>query len=402
MEHAQGYPEWQEKARGGLKVWVLEKIQRWVNGLLEGELTEHLGRARYERSEQPGENSRNGHRPRRLNLWGLGPVPLAVPRDRAGTFQSQVLPARRGQDEALEALVAECFLAGLSTRDLARITEKHLGKRYDSKQVSRLVERASQELEVWQRRSLADRAYKMLFVDGTNIQVRIKGRVERLAFCVVLGLSETAQVLEVLGVMMGDREQVALWEQLFQDLADRGLAMEAVELGIMDGLPGLETAFTRAFPRAQTQRCQKHAAGNALRRVAKADRETFHRELNQIFYGPSEAEARKAFHTLKAQWGRTYPGAVSVIERDLDALVRFFQFDATYWASIRTTNPIERLNKEIKRRTNAMEVTGGESSTYRVITYVAMTMEYQWRFHPVTQWAHVYQSYSRLYTQNAA
>lgn len=402
MEQAQGYPELPEKARGGLKVWVLEKLQCWINGLLEAELTEHLGRARYERRDRPGANTRNGHRSRLLNLLGLGPVPLAVPRDRAGTYQSQWLPERRGQDEALEALVAECFLAGLSTRDLARITEKHLGKRYDSKQVSRMVARASQEVDAWQSRSLADRSYKMLFVDGTNIQVRIKGRVERLAFCVVLGLSETAQVLEVLGVMMGDREQVALWEQLFEEVADRGLAMEAVELGIMDGLPGLETAFTRAFPRAQTQRCQKHAAGNALRRVAKADRETFHRELNQIFYGPTEAEARKAFHTLKAQWGRTYPGAVSVIERDLDALVRFFQFDATYWATIRTTNPIERLNKEIKRRTNAMEVTGGETSTYRVITYVAMTMEYQWSFHPVTQWAHTYQTLSRIYTQNAA
>ena len=395
------YVELKENARGRLKVWLLEKIQQWVNRLLEAELTEHLGRKRYERTEAAG-NYRNGYRPRTLNCLGLGRLTLTVPRDRAGSYQSQVLPERRGQDDELEAFISECFLAGLSTRDLSRITEKHLGKRYDSKQVSRIVERASTEVDAWQNRSLAGRAYTLLFVDGTHVHVRINQRVETLAFCVVLAISEQAHVIEVLGVMMGDREQSELWAQLFQDLARRGLDMNAVELGVMDGLPGLEACFKQHFRRAQTQRCQKHASANAVRRVQKADRESFHQDLNKVFYGATEAEARKAFHALKDQWGRTYPGAVGVLERDLDALLTFFQFDATYWATIRTTNPIERLNKEVKRRTKAMEVTGGEASTYRLITYVAMTMEYQWSFHPVTQWAHNYQTLSRIYTQNAA
>lgn len=91
-----------------------------------------------------------------------------------------------------------------------------------------------------------------------------------------------------------------------------------------------------------------------------------------------------------------------MIERDLDSLLRFLQFHPTYWTTLRTTNPIERLNKEFKRRTRAMEVTGGEESTYRILTYVAMTMEYQWSFHPVTQWAHVYMRLSEIYTQKAA
>jgi putative transposase len=164
---------------------------------------------------------------------------------------------------------------------------------------------------------------------------------------------------------------------------------------IMDGLPGLESAFRRFFPRAQTQRCQKHAKANACRRVRKKEREVFSKALHEIFYAPTESAARAAFFTVKQQWGRLFPSAVQVIERDLDSLLTFFQFDPTYWTVLRTTNPIERLNKEFKRRTKAMEVTGGEISTYRCLVYVSQTMEYRWSFHPLSQW-------STVYTLNAA
>jgi Transposase, Mutator family len=100
--------------------------------------------------------------------------------------------------------------------------------------------------------------------------------------------------------------------------------------------------------------------------------------------------ARRPFSKVKEQWGRPFPSAVQVTERDLDSLLTFFQFDATYWTVLRTTNPIERLNKEFKRRTRVMEVTGGEISTYRCLVYVSQTMEYRWSFHPLSQWSTVY------------
>ena len=178
-------------------------------------------------------------------------------------------------------------------------------------------------------------------------------------------------------------------------LLERGLNAEAVEWGIMDGLPGLEDLFKGFSRRAQTQRCQKHAKARACQRVRKAEREEFSKDVNRIFYAPNESAARSSFHELKAKWGRLFPSAVGILEKDLDSLLTFFQFDATYWTMLRTTNPIERLNKEFKRRTKAMEVTGGEMSTYRCLAYVAQTMEYRWSFHPLSQWASVY-------TQNAA
>jgi putative transposase len=370
-------------------------VQSWVNSLLEAERDEFLGRGRYQPLDAKHHNYRNGYRPRKLNLFGLGELELRVPRDRKGEFESELLPERKGQDPELEAFLAEVFLAGCSTRDLERISAKYLGQKYDSKQISRIVARATTELEVWRQRRLDGQRYKFLYVDGAHFRVRINGHVSAQSFCGVLGVSEEAECFEVLALEMGDRERSDLWEGIFLNLAERGLPREAVELGIMDGLPGLEAVFRRFFPRAQTQRCQKHAKANACRRVRKAEREEFSKDVNKIFYASQEAAARTAFFALRDRWGRLFPSAVGVIEKDLDSLLTFFQFDATYWTVLRTTNPIERLNKEFKRRTRAMEVTGGEISTYRCLVYVAQTMEYRWSFHPLSQW-------SNVYTQNAA
>jgi putative transposase len=384
-----------KKEKKSLKQYLLAKMQQWINSLLEGERDEFLGRARYEGLDPEHNNYRNGYRPRRLNFFGLGSLELKVPRDREGEFESAWLPERKAQDPETEAFLAEAFLAGLSTRDLARISAKHLGQKYDSKQVSRIVSRATTELETWRGRSLSGTRYKFLYLDGANFRVRINGQVGRQSFCAVLGVSEEGQCFEVLALEMGDRERVDLWDSVFRSLSDRGLDLQAVELGIMDGLPGLEALFKRFFPRAQTQRCQKHAKANACRRVRAKERGAFSKDLNRVLYASSESAARAAFFTLKEQWGQLFPTAVQIIERDLDALLTFFQFDPTYWTSLRTTNPIERLNKEFKRRTKAMEVTGGEISTYRCLAYVAQTMEYRWSFHPLSQW-------SAIYTQNAA
>ena len=376
--------------KGCLKRFLLEKMQSWINSLLEAERDEFLGRGRQVALDEQHDNYRNGYRPRWINFFGLGKMEFKVPRDRKGEFESAWLPERKGQDPELEALLAESFLAGLSTRDLARISEKYLGQRYDSKQVSRIVSRATTELETWRQRPLVGQRYKFLFFDGANFRVRINGHVSKQTFCAVLGVTEENQRFEVLALEMGDRERKDLWESVFVSLIQRGLDSDSVELGIMDGLPGLEGVFKRFFKRAQAQRCQKHAKANACQRVRKKEREAFSKDLNKVFYAASESAARVAFFSLKESWGRLFPTAVQIIERDLDAMLTFFQFDATYWTVLRTTNPIERLNKEFKRRTKAMEVTGGETSTYRCLCYVAQTMEYRWSFHPLSQWSAVY------------
>lgn len=136
-------------------------------------------------------------------FFGLGRIELRVPRDRKGEFRSAWLPDRKGQDPEWEGFFAETFLAGCSTRDLARITERHLGQKYDSKQVSRIVARASPDWETGRLRRLEGRKYKFLSIDGANFAVRINGRVSRQSFCAVLGVSEEGPCFEVLALERG-------------------------------------------------------------------------------------------------------------------------------------------------------------------------------------------------------
>ena len=182
----------------------------------------------------------------------------------------------------------------------------------------------------------------------------------RQSFGAILGVSEEAECFQVLALERGDREHADWWESVIRSLGERGLNREAVELGRMDGRAA---TFCRFFPRAQTQRGQKHAKANAWGRVRKAERERFSKDLNKLVYAPHQAAARSAFLALKDRWGRRFPTAVEVIGKDLDSLLTFFPFDATCGTVLPTTHPIERLNKEFKRRTRATEVTAGEIST---------------------------------------
>ena len=378
------------REEGARLLFSLEDFaRRWFREGLEGLLKSELTLLLEKEQEAGEENSRNGFRQRTLVLAGLGPVKFFIPRDRRSRYQSQFLPFRKRRTQGLDALAAEMFLAGLSTRDVSRVLERHFGEKMDSKEVSRVVEGTSSELDAWRERRLTEK-YRFLYLDGANFKVRRNKQVEKIPFLAVIGVRAGDDKMEVLAIEVGDKEKKALWEELFRGLLRRGLDEKAVELGIMDGLPGLEEAFRAAFPNARTQRCQVHAARNAIKRVAKKDREAFKKDLHLVFYAKGEAKARKAFVQLKSKWGRPFPSAVQTIEKDLDSLLRFYQWEEKYWPSLRTTNPIERLNKEFKRRTKAMEVTGGENTTYRLLAYVALTMNMGWKKYSLSTPKHFY------------
>lgn len=370
------------KKRGfSLLEWARETMRQTVEGLLKAELSVLLER---EPGKEGEVNWRNGYRRRTLSLAGLGPVAIRVPRDRQGRYRSEILPFRKRRTQEVEELASEMFLAGLSTRDVGRVLERHFGDRFDSKEISRMVAATGSELDAWRERDLGGTVYRFVFCDGANFKVRRGKVVERIPFLCVVGARADNERMEVLAIEVGDRERKQLWAELFQSLARRGLQMEAVELGIMDGLPGLEDAFGAAFANAQTQRCQVHAKTNALKRVGKQVRGEFKEDINRIFYASNEAAARMAFAKFRQRWEKSYPSAVAVIVRDIDSLLRFYQWQPNYWPTLRTTNPIERVNKEFKRRTKAMEITGGEQTTYRLLAYVGLTMNLTWRYYSLS------------------
>ena len=236
-----------KKEKKSLKQYLLEKTRTWIDSVLEAERDEFLGRGRYAPLGEGHDNYRNGYRRRVLNFFGLGKIELNVPRDRKREFESAWLPERKGQDPETEAFLAEAFLAGLSTRDLARISEKHLRQKYDSKQISRIVALATAELEAWRQRPLTERQYKFLYIDGANFRVRINGSVSRQSFCAVLGVSEDSQCFEVLALEMGDRERVDLWESVFVSLTERGLNQRRWSWGSWMAYPDWKRSLSASF-----------------------------------------------------------------------------------------------------------------------------------------------------------
>jgi putative transposase len=187
----------------------------------------------------------------------------------------------------------------------------------------------------------------------------------------------------VLGLQAGDKESATNWREFFKDLKRRGLQRHLVRLGIMDGLPGLESVFKDEFSQAKIQRCQVHVARNVLAKVPKKYKQDIADEMRSMFYASSREKSRELFETFKRRWQKILPSAVRCLENALDACLTFFNCPEEEWISLRTTNIIERLHKEFKRRTKPMEIVAGEHACYTLLAFISLKMELHWRSSPV-------------------
>jgi putative transposase len=370
-----------EKLFDMMRLDLRELAGEYLSALMEWELTIHLGRQRYER--RPGEaNHRNGSYPRKFTMKGLGEVQVKVPRDRQGQFQTRVLPRSRQYEEAVAQDVSLMFLTGISSRSLSLISQRLLGRKLSHTEISNANRELTAAVDRWRTRDLSQENLRYLFVDGVNFDMRVAGSVEKVS--VLAAVAVTAEGHKpVVGLQAGDKESASAWRELFKDLKSRGLAAETITLGIMDGLTGLEKVFKEEFPKARIQRCQVHVARNVLAKVPHKLKKTVADDLRSIFYASSKAKALVFFQSFKERWEKEAPSAVACLERSLASCLTFFHFPVEHWVSLRTTNIIERLNKEFKRRTKPMEIVAGEFSCYRLLAFISLKMELHWRTNPV-------------------
>jgi putative transposase len=353
----------------------------YLSSLMDAELTIHLGRNRYERC-RIGVNHRNGTYPRSFTIKGVGEVKVKIPRDRNNTFQTSVLPERKQFEEAVSKDLSLMFLAGLSTRSLSMISKSLVGRKISHAQISYTTRELSEAVERWRNRDLSRERIKYLFMDGVNFSMRIDGSVEKISVLVVIGVSDLGHKM-VLAIQAGDKESASTWRELFKDLKQRGLRSSEIALGVMDGLSGLEKVFKEEFNQAKVQRCQVHVARNVLAKAPRKVKEAVADDLRSIFYASSRAKAMQFFQAFKDRWEKDLPSAVTSLERSLESCLTFFHFPREEWISLRTTNIIERLNKEFKRRTRPMEIVAGELSCYRLLAFISLKMELHWRANPV-------------------
>lgn len=361
---------------------VQESVEQYLDCLMEAELTFFLGRGRYERPEALEPNYRNGSYSRRFTLKGIGQVMVRIPRDRNGEFKTGVIPRSRQYEDRIQEDLSLLFLSGVSTRTLSLLTRRLVGRSLSHEEVSKANRALTEGIEKWRNRDLSQELIKYLFVDGVIFRMRVGSKVENVPVLVAIGVTQTNQKL-VLGFQSGDKESASCWREFFKDLKRRGLNGSKVELGVMDGLLGLEKVFQEEFSTAKTQRCQVHVAKNVLAKVTRKDKKAVADDMRSMFYASSKTKAYEFFDHFKGKWERDYPSAVKCLGSSIDSCLTFFSFPEEEWISLRTTNIIERLNKEFKRRTKPMEILAGESCCYRLLAFISLKMELAWRANPV-------------------
>ncbi len=364
-----------------IRVDVREAVGSLMSNLMDAELTHHLGRDRYERLNGRC-NHRNGKYGRKLTLKGIGEVNLKVPRDRLGTFQTRVIPKWRRYEQTLVDDLSLMFLSGCSTRSLSMISKRLIGRSISATEISNCTKELSGAVEAWRLRDLSQEPIKYLYLDGVNFSMRLCDGISKVPVLVIIGVALNGQKL-VLGLQSGDKESASSWREFFKDLKGRGLQGDRIELGLMDGLPGLEMVFGEEFPRAKIQRCQVHVARNVLAKVPRKIKKQVADDMRSVFYASSKKKAWAFHEEFEKKWEKDIPSAVKCLKGSLKACLTYLDFPEDEWISLRTTNVIERVNKEFKRRTKPMEIVPGEESCYRLLAFISLKMELHWRANPV-------------------
>lgn len=364
-----------------IRVEIRENVGEYLSELMKAELTRFLGRESYERVESDVDH-RNGSYGRHFTLKGIGEVGVKVPRDRDGNFKTQVIPRSKRYESELRQDLSMMFLTGVSTRTLSMMSKRLIGRKISPSEVSNANKELIDAVENWRTRDLSKEPIKYVFLDGVNFDMRIDGSIEKVPVLVAIGVTETGHK-RVLGFQAGDKESAPTWREFFKDLKKRGLDGSKMVLGVMDGLPGLEKVFKEEFLKAKVQRCQVHVVRNVLAKVPKKLKKAVADDIRSIFYASSKQKAMGFFDIFREKWQRDLPSAVKCLENSIEACLTYLMCPEEEWISLRTTNIIERLNKEFKRRTKPMEIVAGENSCYTLLAFICLKMELHWKSNPI-------------------
>jgi putative transposase len=343
--------------------WILQQ-------LIEAEATAVIGAAPHERSEARTAQ-RNGHRPKLVST-AAGDVELAIPKLRSGSFFPSLLERRRRIDRALYAVVMEAYVHGISTRKVDDLV-KALGVAggISKSEVSRICGELDRDLDAFRGRRLDHVGFPYVFVDATYLKGRVRGRVVSRAVVIATGVTATGD-REVLGVEVGDSEDGAFCKGL------RARGLGGVQLVISDHHLGLKTAIGAVFVGAAWQRRRVHFMRNVLARVPKASAEMVAAAIRTIFAQPDPDHVRSQLDEVARMLDAQFPDVAVMLRDAAEDLLAFCGFPIAHWRKIWSTNPLERINGEIKRRTNVVGIFPNDPAIVRLVTAVLVETHDEW------------------------
>jgi putative transposase len=360
-------------AGGGIDV-IRKGVELVLQALIEAEATEVIGAERYERAEGRS-NWRNGGR-ERLLATKAGDVELKIPKLRKGSFFPSILERRRRIDRALFAVVMEAYVHGVSTRkvdDLVAALGAASG--ISKSEVSRICTALDAEMAAFRARPLGQVEFPYVFLDATYLKGRVGGQVVSRAVVVATGVSMSGD-REVLGCAVGDSEDEAFWTEFLRSLRNRGLG--GVRLVISDHHLGLKKAVTTVMIGAAWQRCRVHFMRNVLARVPRVNAEMVAAAIRTIFAQPDAAAVAEQFERITGTLAGQFPDVVGMLIDARDDLLAFSTFPLEHWRKIWSTNPLERLHREVKRRCDVVGVFPNDAAIDRLVTAVIVEQHDEW------------------------
>lgn len=348
--------------------------QNMYQALIDAEAEGVIGAGVWERSEARTA-TRNGSRPRVLSTTA-GDLHLRIPKLRQGSFFPSLLERRRRIDQALFAVVMEAYLHGVSTRkvdDLVKALGADTG--ISKSEVSRICADLDAEVAAFRDRSLAETAYPYVFLDATYCKARVNHRVVSQAVVVAVGVTADGH-REVLGMDVGDSEDGAFWTAFLRSLKARGLG--GVQLVISDAHEGLKSAIAAILIGVSWQRCRVHFLRNVLAQVPKGNADMVAAAIRTIFAQPDPEHVHEQFEVIAAMLGRQAPKVEAMMRAAKEDLLAFTGFPRAHWRQIWSTNPLERVNKEIKRRTDVVGVFPNPEALLRLAGAVLIEQHDEW------------------------
>lgn len=349
---------------------LLEKV---LNEVLKAEVAEQLQAEPYERTEDR-RGYRNGYREREMKTR-VGTLELAVPRIRDGSFSTELFSRYQRSEQALVLALLEMVINGVSTRKIKRITEKLCGTSFSKSTVSELCKRLDPVVTAWNERDLSQKAYPFVIVDALYLKIRKDGRVVSQGALIAIGINEEGY-REILGLKIGDSESEATWSEFFTWLKGRGL--RGVELIVSDDHGGLVNAIRRHFQGASWQRCQTHFKRNILDSCPKALQVELKARLKLLFDAPDLVTARKLLDDILADFSEKAPKAMSCLESGFDDATVVMSLPQPYRRRLRSTNILERLNQEVRRRERVIRIFPNVESAMRLLGALLMEQDEIW------------------------
>lgn len=351
--------------------FLQQLVELTLQRLLDAEFTDFLGAAPYERS-----GSRRGHRNgsyTRTVITRVGAVELQVPRDRKGAFSPTLFGRYRRSEKALMLWLVEMVIQGVSTGKVRKITEQLCGTSISPSTVSRLTTELDAELAIWRNRAIGACPY--LFVDARYEKVRHDGHVVSMAVNIVYGVTSEGK-RSILDVSLSHSENESDYKQLFGRLKERGL--HGVQLVVSDSHEGLKNAIQSSFTGVCWQRCQVHFLRNLLMRLRKNDRGWIMSAMKDVYNAPDRQVAEGRLQDLVERLTHSYPQIAEWLETDAIDTLSVYDFPEKHRRRLHTTNNIERLNQEIKRRTRVIRIFPNEASCLRMVTALCQEQSEVW------------------------